>query len=154
MGYESSTVYTFEAGDVTWATITVASDKVMFEETEKNGQEDCHVYGTVELGADGQWQLTEGEEGMRMYCYATTAERVVAFFNEHGSPVGSGDEALAGQPCDISDATADWVSCDGQAVTAMPCDGAITIGIGKHASANLSIEQARQIGAIVDMVTK
>ena len=86
--------YHFEAGGEYWAVIGVsfcAGDipRISFEETRKNGQEDCHMFGVADL-VDGAWKMVNSN----IVCEADqqTADAVLAYFTEHGRPGENGPE--------------------------------------------------------------
>ena len=78
--YTRKVLYLFDAGGETWAVTDFTATTITFEETRKNGQEDCHRRGEARLSADGEWSLfiANAEDG--------DEEAVCAFFDEHGPP--------------------------------------------------------------------
>ena len=85
-GYEKQTIYTFEAGGDEWAVTHFTPDVISFEETRKNGQEDCHMGGEAEL-INGKWVLDKyTRKSIDMYGRTDQADKIEAFFNEHGVP--------------------------------------------------------------------
>lgn len=85
-GYEKKIIYTFEAGGDEWAVTFSNADVINFEETRKNGQEDCHMGGEAEK-IEGKWVLEEyTRKSIDMYGRTGQADDIEAFFNEHGAP--------------------------------------------------------------------
>lgn len=84
--YTQQILYTFTVDDYDWAVTGASPEQIHFEETRKNGQEDCHFGGWADL-VDGQWVLEEStREDIEMYTRESTADALEAFFNEHGPP--------------------------------------------------------------------
>lgn len=85
--YTKVTCYKFEAR-VEWAILEFNDEWCFFEETRKNGQEDCHMSGEAKL-IDGKWVLDKwARECIEMYESKDTADQVEAYFDEHGMPHG------------------------------------------------------------------
>jgi hypothetical protein len=83
--YRKSVHYTFTVREE-WAIFAFGDGWVAFEETRKNGQEDCHMSGEAEL-VDGKWVLDEGSRrNITMYSYEDEADGIEAYFNKHGMP--------------------------------------------------------------------
>ena len=84
--YTRRVSYHFEAGRERWAVLSFSDDCIEFEETRKNGQEDCHMRGDA-LCIDGTWHLDEyTRKCIEDYGNVGSADAVEAFFNEHGTP--------------------------------------------------------------------
>jgi hypothetical protein len=84
--YTKVVTYHFEAGGEHWAITDWSETTIGFEETRKNGQEDCHMAGEASL-IDGKWVLDEwARENIAMYTWAKTPDEIEAYFNEHGLP--------------------------------------------------------------------
>ena len=85
-GYKKKVTYHFEVDDETWAILNFDEDSIEFEETNKNGQEDTHIWGDADLGEDGWVIDKETREMMEMYRNDETASAIEAFFNKYGVP--------------------------------------------------------------------
>lgn len=66
--------------------VGVDGEYVCIEEVEKNGQEDCHMSGVLEVDENGVWGWAEGEEMFCMYASEGLADGIVAYLNQHGPP--------------------------------------------------------------------
>ena len=65
------------------------SDYACIEEVAKNGQEDTHMSGTVELDDDGQFDWSKEDKDYNMfekYASKQFAAQILTFFNTHGLP--------------------------------------------------------------------
>ncbi len=77
-------VISYEKWEVTYFSAT----EIHFEETRKNGQEDCHMSAEATL-VGGKWALDKSGRGqIELYSGERTADTIEAFFNEHGTPKG------------------------------------------------------------------
>jgi len=69
-----------------WAITAFGDDWLIFEETRKNGQEDCHMSGAASL-IDGKWVIDEdSKRNVTMYSYEDEADLIEAYLNKHGLP--------------------------------------------------------------------
>lgn len=85
-GYQKRISWTFEAGGDLWEVFSFTNEVIDFEETRKNGQEDCHTRGSAER-VDGRWVLEEWTRSqINTYGRTGQADAIEAFFNEHGLP--------------------------------------------------------------------
>jgi hypothetical protein len=83
--YDKVVSYTFSCGE-NWAITGFGTDWVAFEETSKNGQEDCHMYGEARL-VDGNWVVDkDSRDQIGMYSFDQEAQSVEDYFNTHGMP--------------------------------------------------------------------
>ena len=84
--YTKRVTHTFTADDQEWAVTDFYAEQIGFEETRKNGQEDCHMIGEAVL-VDGKWKLEDyTRRQIEMYTGKETADAIEAFFDEHGPP--------------------------------------------------------------------
>ena len=84
--YIKVVTFHFVANREHWAITGWSDDVVWFEETRKNGQEDCHMYCEARK-IEGKWVLDEcSRETIESYSYGGEIEAIEAFFNEHGMP--------------------------------------------------------------------
>lgn len=86
--YEMKIAWQFEVDDEYWICTGIHNhgNSLDFEEVDKNGQEDTHIYGTAEK-VDGQWKLDNSTRlGVMLYRGDRTANALEKFFNEHGPP--------------------------------------------------------------------
>lgn len=78
--------YTFTIRNEEYNVLSFNDTQIHIEETRKNGQEDTHFYGELNL-TDGRWILDEAaREHLEFYVGDKEAPAIEAFFNEHGSP--------------------------------------------------------------------
>lgn len=90
--YTKVAMYHFEVDNETWAIISCDASYAAFEETEKNGQEDCHIYAEIRLTDDSAWKLdASSRENIEMYRSGDTADHIEAFFDAWGVPVPATD---------------------------------------------------------------
>lgn len=81
--------YQFEVAHEIWEVTGSSENSIGFSETEKNGQEDTHIAGELNL-IDGKWKLEEWtRESIDMYRNDETADAIEAFFDKHGPPTDS-----------------------------------------------------------------
>jgi hypothetical protein len=55
------------------------------EETRKNGQEDCHMYGML-MKVDGKWQWKDGGDSFDQYGDAGLSDAIAEFLNDNPPP--------------------------------------------------------------------
>jgi hypothetical protein len=94
--YTRHTTYWFSVLGVDLAVTSFTHDSIDFEETRKNGQEDCHIGGTAIRGDDGVWRYEDDDPEEPVARYSTRwdldqevaglARTVLEFFTEHGIP--------------------------------------------------------------------
>ena len=84
--YSKSVTYTFEVNDTGWQILYCDENMCEFEETRKNGQEDCHMHcGAAKV--DGKWVLDKrSKKTIEMYDSHESIAMIEAYFNEHGMP--------------------------------------------------------------------
>lgn len=86
--YEMKIAWLFEVDGEFWSCTGIYNhgNSIDFEEVDKNGQEDTHIYGTAEL-VDGAWRLDKPtRHEIELYRSEQTADDLEKFFNEHGPP--------------------------------------------------------------------
>ena len=85
-GYKKTVVFRFDLGGEGWEVTSSDDDVIEFEETRKNGQEDCHVSATAELNGDGEWTFDDWDRNCLNDHINDGAELLAAFFKKHGPP--------------------------------------------------------------------
>lgn len=84
--YRKIVEWHFSVGGDVYALTRFDNVTLSVEETGKNGQEDTHFYGELEL-IDGKWLLDESSrKHLTFYESTQTADALEAFFDEHGLP--------------------------------------------------------------------
>ena len=93
-GYKPSTTYDFECAHGNWAITGAGADGttgepwLSFEEMDKNGQEDSHIYGTISR-VDGVWRVDEETRTqITMYFDESTSVAIEKYVQAHGIPEG------------------------------------------------------------------
>jgi len=85
--YERKVIYLFESAGETWAVLGFTDTTINFEETRKNGQEDCHMDHCEAELVDGKWVLDKwSRRKIEDYGPAGACDAIEAFFNERGTP--------------------------------------------------------------------
>lgn len=82
--YKKNVSHLFEAGGEFWEVTLFGKEWLEFTEVSKNGQEDTHMSGFVEL-KDGKWVL-DSDSRRSIDTYGPGYEVLEAFFNTHGVP--------------------------------------------------------------------
>lgn len=79
--------YSFTVRGEDYSVLSFTDTQVCIEEERKNGQEDCHFYGELNL-INGRWVLDDDAvDHLETYMSDEDASAIEAFFNEHGLPV-------------------------------------------------------------------
>jgi len=88
--YTKEIRYTFDIGeDDIWAVLYTTPGYILFEETRKNGQEDCHMGGEAVLAPGDKWEIDkDARKQIEMYAGPETVDAIEAFFDKHGQPPG------------------------------------------------------------------
>jgi hypothetical protein len=84
--YRKVTEYHFTVDGVVIAVTEVGEDYVCVEETRKNGQEDCHMSGTLELDEAGKFVWSEGKGMFVDYASESLADGILDYLNMFGPP--------------------------------------------------------------------
>lgn len=86
-GYKKHILWIFEAKGEFFALSDIEPDCCMIEEIRKNGQEDCHFRGVLELQKNKRWKLIEGAETLEEYFGKPYIRAIEKHINEWGMPV-------------------------------------------------------------------
>lgn len=82
--YVKQTTYYFVVDGVGFNIIGVHGHWLEIEEDAKDGQEETHFCGTMEL-QDGKWVVMEGRENLEQYlCFGP--ESLEQYLDTHGAP--------------------------------------------------------------------
>lgn len=76
--------FRFETGGETYALIPAGEDLIV-EDARKNGQEDTHCSGVLEL-VNGRWQFCEDENGEMFETYMSGRQPILEYLREFGDP--------------------------------------------------------------------
>lgn len=87
--YRQKVITSFSVDRTCLVITDYGSDYACIEEDAKNGQEDTHMKGTVELREDGKFDWSDEDNEYNLFAkYASQkfADDIVEFFNKHGLP--------------------------------------------------------------------
>jgi hypothetical protein len=85
-GYELVQEYRFEVAGEMFAITDSSESCVVVEEVRKNGQEDCHMSGTLIKGQDGKFEWDEGGALFVIYGSKDIADGVRHHLDRYGIP--------------------------------------------------------------------
>ena len=90
-GYNKLVVFRFEVDGEGFEVTSYDDSRIEFEETRKNGQEDCHLSASAEL-VGGEWTFS-GWDRSQLDGHMNDGTKLLgAFFKKHGPPTADTDQ--------------------------------------------------------------